>query len=67
MINKENNQTLFEQQTQYSNLIALLSKKIDSNLNTAQIAARANSQKLWLLAEIKYLLNLANTQYLTLS
>ena len=67
MINKENNQSLFEQQTQYSNLIALLSKKIDSNLNTASIAARANSQKLWLLAEIKYLLNLANTQYTPLS
>ena len=61
--NKKNNQTLFEQQIQYSNLIALLSKKIDSNLNTAQIQPE-QTQKLWLLAEIKYLLNLANTQYL---
>ena len=61
--NKKNNQTLFEQQIQYSNLIALLSKKIDSNLNTAQMQPE-QTQKLWLLAEIKYLLNLANTQYL---
>ena len=61
--NKKNNQTLFEQQTQYSNLIALLSKKIDNNLNTAQLQPE-QTQKLWLLAEIKYLLNLANTQYL---
>ena len=61
-INKENNQILFEQQTQYSNLITLLSKKIDSNLNTALMQPE-QIQKLWLLAEIKYLLNLANTQY----
>ena len=60
--NKENNQILFDQQIQHTNLIKSLIAKVDNNSNTGPIYPE-KIQQIWLLAEIKYLLNLANAQY----
>ena len=60
--NKKNNQTLFDQQIQHTNLIKSLIAKVDNNSNTGPIYPE-KIQQIWLLAEIKYLLNLANAQY----
>ena len=60
--NKKNNQLLFDQQAQHATLVKSLIAKVNDDLNTGPTYP-IEIQQIWLLAEIKYLLNLANIQY----